>query len=192
MRGCRPLTDEEIIAVLNHLEDPSRKRARALFLIGIRTGLKIGAILNLMIADVSENGRVRDRILVKQPTRLDPRAGYYMPLHPQTKEALQRYLDSRKGVSGYVFKGRFAYTHLSRIQAWELIRDAFREVNITGYQGELGSMTLRKTYARLCFHAFDYDLLKTKYALRHASILSTCRFLSFHERDLDTAIMAIR
>jgi integrase len=191
MRGCRPLLDEEIIAILKHLEDPKRKRARALFLIGIRTGLKIGVILNLTISDVSENGRVCDNIWISRPTIKNRSAGYYMPLHRETIEALQLYLNSCKGSVGYVFKGRYPYTHLKRIQAWRMIRNAFKELNIAGYHGELGSICMRKTYARLIYNALHRDLVKTRYALRHASILSTCRFMSFNEAEVDTAITSL-
>lgn len=192
MRGCRPLSHAEIEAVLNHLENPKKKRERALFLIGIRTGLKITSILSLRIEDISVGGRVCDSIRVRQATTKDRQARFYtLRLHPQIVESLQQYLDSRKGVSGYVFKGRYAYTHLKRIQGWRLIRDVFRELNISGGHGELGSECMRKTYGRLCHAALGQDWIKTKYAMRHADIISTFRYFSFIEEDVDAAILAL-
>jgi integrase len=56
---------------------------------------------------------------------------------------------------------------------------------------EIGSHTLRKTFARLLYAALGHDLVRTSYALRHRSVATTVAYLSFHEEEVDAAIIEI-
>jgi integrase len=60
-----------------------------------------------------------------------------------------------------------------------------------GAPGEIGAHTLRKTFARLIYTALDHDLVRTSYAMRHASVSTTNQYLSFREEEVDAAILRI-
>jgi len=163
MRGCRPLTDSEITQVITYLSDQELKREKALFILGVRSGLRLSSLLSLRIEDVSINGNVRDRIRVRRATTKGKRSGYDMALHPQAAQTLQEYLDSRQKIVGYVFEGRFPKTCMHRSQGWRVIKDIFEQVGLEGGFGELGTHVLRKTFCRLIYSALNHDLVKTAY-----------------------------
>ena len=60
-----------------------------------------------------------------------------------------------------------------------------------GSPGELGAHTLRKTFAPLIYSALDNDFVRTSYAMRHASVLTTVQYLSFWKEEVDAAILRI-
>jgi len=63
---------------------------------------------------------------------------------------------------------------------------------IKGATTEIGSHTLRKTFARLLYAALGHDLVRTSYALRHRSVATTVAYyLSFREEEVDAAIVGI-
>ena len=64
MKGCRPLTDEEIDLVLASFFGKYESRDRALFLLGLKSGFRISEILSLKVKDVCRNGRMVDRVTV--------------------------------------------------------------------------------------------------------------------------------
>ena len=186
MRGCRPLSDHEIDDALDYLSSPLRRRERALFLLGIRTGLRLTSLLSLRVGDVSVCGEVRDRIRVRRCTVKGGRAGFDMPLHREAAQALQDYLDSlvANSPSGYVFPGRRRGTHLHRTQGWRLLKAAFEAVGLSGGYGELGAHSLRKTFAGNIYSALNHDLVRTARAMRHASVSTTVQYLSFREEEV--------
>ena len=65
MKGCRPLTDEEVDRISDGFSGRYAKRDRALFLLGVKTGFRISEMLSLEIRDVSPGiggaGRARER-----------------------------------------------------------------------------------------------------------------------------------
>jgi integrase len=186
MRGCRPLTDSEIDTLLEHFSAPEWKREKAFFLIGIRTGLRLSTILSLRLEDVSLCGRVRDRIRVRRATTKGRRSGFDLVFHKQAAAGLQEYLDTLEENSGegFVFRGRRFGTRLHRTQGWRLIKAAFEKAGISGGYGETGVHTLRKTFARLVYSALNHDLVKTAYAMRHASVSTTVQYLPSMRRRL--------
>lgn len=121
------------------------------------------------------------------------RAGFDMPLHPQAATALHDYLDTLSDASptGYVFPGRRPGTRLSKTAGWRAIKRAFRAAGIVGAPTEIGTHTLRKTFAQLIYEALGHDLVRRSYALRHASVATTIKYLSFREEEVDAAILGI-
>ena len=57
--------------------------------------------------------------------------------------------------------------------------------------GNLGTHSMRKTFANQIYDQFGGDLVKTAQALAHKSVNSTARYLSFREAEIDEAILAI-
>ncbi len=190
MTGCRPLSTTEIAHILAVFEGCSALRDRALFLVALRTGLRVSSLVSLRIGDVWRDEKVLTRIRIRRGTTKGKRAGFDMPLHPEAAQALQVYLGSTgsREPEDYVFTGRVDGP-LHRSQAWRIFKKAFAAAGLTGSRGELGCHALRKTFARTMYEAFNYDLVRTARVLRHSQITTTTRYLSFNEDEIDHAIL---
>lgn len=184
MRGCRPLTELEINRLLDLLSPPRWRRERALVVLGIRTGLRLSSMLSLRVADVALAGRIQPRIRVRRAATKGKRAGYDMPLHPQAVAALQAHFDSLPdpATHAYLFPGRRPGTRLSRSAGWRAIKAAFRAAGIDGAPLETGTHSLRKTFAQRIYTALGHDLVRTCYAMRHASVETTVEYFPSGKR----------
>lgn len=123
MKGCRPLTDEEIKRVLAKLSGRYAARNRALFVLGLKTGFRISEMLSLRIGDVSvTNGepaapplpgfaevagsgkRAVDRITVQRRHMKGNLESRTIVLHPEAKAALEEWIAQLRGF-GYTAAG---------------------------------------------------------------------------------------
>ena len=194
MRGCRPLSEPEVEAVLAHMGGPSGARNRALFLLGVRSGFRISEILSLRLGDVVQAGRVVERVRVSRRHMKGKREGRTVLLHPAARAALATWLeelrtDGYMSTDTYVFQSRRgANQAIGRVQAWRTLKRAFERAGLTG---NLGTHSMRKTFADRIYDGLDGVLVKTAQALAHRSISSTASYLSFRESEIDEAILSI-
>ena len=91
----------------------------------------------------------------------------------------------------FVFPGRRPATRLSKTAGWRAIKKAFAAAGIVGAPTEIGTHSLRKTFVRPIYSALNHDLVRTSYAMRHASVATTTKYLSFREEEVDAAILRI-
>ena len=77
---------------------------------------------------------------------------------------------------------------ISRVQAYRVLRRAYDQNEM---QGQLGTHSMRKTFADRVYDLLDHDLVKTQRAPGHKNINSTVSYLSFREEEIDQAILAI-
>ena len=105
------------------------------------------------------------------------------------REFLDAYPDRSSG--DYLFAGRYRGGRLSKTAGWRALKRAFEAAGIKGAPGEMGSHTLRKTFARVLYAALGHDLVRTSYALRHRSVATIVAYLSFREEEVDRAIVGI-
>lgn len=194
MRGCRPLTESEVEAVLAELSGPRRARDRALFLLGVRSGFRISEILSLRLGDVVQAGRVVERVRVMRRHMKGKREGRTVLLHPAARAALGAWVEELRS-DGYMTTDSFVFQSrrgpnqaIGRTQAWRLLKRAFDRAGLTG---NLGTHSMRKTFADRIYERLDGDLVKTAQALAHRSISSTASYLSFRESEIDDAILSI-
>ena len=66
MRGCRPLTDEEVHIISRSFGGTFAQRNKALFVVGHRTGFSIWELLSLTVADVLQHGKIVDHVTVQR------------------------------------------------------------------------------------------------------------------------------
>jgi integrase len=64
MKGCRPLTDEEVALMQRSFGGFYADRDKALFLLGVKPGFRISELLSLRVGDVTQHGRLVDRVTV--------------------------------------------------------------------------------------------------------------------------------
>jgi integrase len=193
MRGCRPLTDEEIACVLRALDGRQGPRNRALFLLGVRTGFRISELLSLRVRDVWQHGRVVSAVYVARQHMKKRIEGRSVPLHQQARDALSVWLSNREVLEGdeHLFQAGYgaresAGGSITRRQAWAVLKAAYARCAMAGH---LGTHSMRKTFAGRVYQRLGHDLLKTQRALGHRSVSSTAAYLTFADSDVENAIL---
>lgn len=194
MKGCRALTEQEVVQVLGSFSGPNRLRDRCLFLLGVRSGFRISELLSLRVGDLIQAGKVTDRVGVSRQHMKRKQEGRSVILHPQAKSAVLARIDELS-ITGKCSSDIFLFTSqrginkpLSRIGAWCLLKKAYANLGLTG---KLASHSMRKTFADRVYTRLNFDLVKTQRAMGHKSIQSTISYLSFKEEEVEAAILSI-
>ena len=181
MRGRRPLTDEEIESVV--FEGAYASRDKALFVLGIKTGLRVSELLSLRVKDLTDRVQVARR---NTKGKVSSRSVVY---HPDARAAVDAWItEAHLGAEDPVFKSRRGSGPIGRIQAWKILKAAFEAAMISG---PTGTHSLRKTFAKKIYAALDKDLVKTQAALGHRDVNSTAQYLSFETEEVDSAVLSI-
>ena len=171
MKGCRPLTDPEIATVKDAFV---RTRDKALFILGLKTGLRISELLSLKVGDVYQYGRLADVVYVERKHMKKKLEGRAIPLHQDAKAALSVWIKEleeagKADPSSPLFKSRKGERAM----------------------GKLGTHSMRKTFADRIYDRLGRDLIKVQRALGHRCINSTVSYLSFREEEITEAILSI-
>jgi integrase len=194
MKGCRPLEEEEVEAVLAAFDGPYAARDRALFLLGVKSGFRISELLSLRLLDVMRAGRLLDRVSVARKNMKKKVEGRSVLLHAQAREALLVWIEQLRG-NGYMTSDTFVFQSrkgrnaaMSRVQAYRVLQEAYERA---GVAGNTGTHSMRKTFANNVHEKLGRDLLKTQKALGHKNINSTVSYLSFKQEEIDEAILGL-
>jgi integrase len=194
MKGCRPLTDEEVAMVLESLPGKMAARNRALFLLGVKSGFRISEMLSLRLGAVVQFGVVVERVTVERRSMKKRLEGRTVLLHPAARQALAEWIQ-QMARQGYmraetpVFLSRRNPTKpVSRVWAYRFLTKTFRACKLAG---KLGTHSMRKTFADRVYAHLNGDLAKTQLALGHRNINSTVSYLSFRQEEVDQAILSI-
>ena len=194
MKGCRPLDEEEVEAVLAAFDGPYAARDRALFLLGVKSGFRISELLSLRLLDVMRAGRLLDRVGVARKNMKKKVEGRSVLLHAQAKEALQVWIEQLRA-NGYMTSDTFVFQSrkgrnaaMSRVQAYRVLQEAYERA---GVAGNTGTHSMRKTFANNVHEKLGRDLLKTQKALGHKNINSTVSYLSFKQEEIDETILGL-
>lgn len=194
MKGCRPLSEPEVAAVLAALSGPYVLRDRALFLLGVKSGFRISELLSLRLLDVMRAGRLLDRVSVARRNMKKKVEGRTVLLHHEARTALQLWIDELRE-QGYMTSDTFVFqsrkgrnASLSRVQAYRILQAAYLRA---GVEGQTGTHSMRKTFANNVHQRLGRDLLKTQKALGHRNINSTVSYLSFQQEEIDEAILGL-
>lgn len=188
MKGCRPLTDDEVTAVTAALQSD---RDRALWLLGIRSGFRISELLSLKMADVVQHGRITDRVTVQRRHMKGQKEGRSVMLHIEAKGAIERLIAS-EGLwhEAYLFRsGRFHNRPLGYLRAWQILKAAYAIVGITG---KAATHTMRKTFAKRVYQAADENIFKTQKALGHKNLNNTVSYLNVGQDEIDALIIGLK
>ena len=165
-----------------------------MFLLGVRAGFRISEILSLRLGDIVQSGKIVERVRVARAHMKGKREGRTVLLHPAARDALATWVEQLRS-DGYMTADVFLFQSrrganraISRVQAWRVLNRAFQDVGLTG---NLGTHSMRKTFADRIYERLDGNLVKTAHALAHQSITSTASYLSFRESEIDEAILAM-
>lgn len=185
MLGCRPLTDEEIIQIINSL---TSSRDKCLFLLGVKTGFRVSELLSIEMKHLLEpDGSLKDSIKVDRKHMKGKVASRNIPLSNSLIEVLTAYIEDLPKKQRYLFESKKG-NKLSRVQAWRVIKQAADKNKI---KGKIATHSMRKSFCERVYNKFDKDLVKTQKAMGHKSISSTVSYISFTQSEIDDVIKSI-
>jgi integrase len=190
MKGCRPLSESEVIIVSQSFSGRFAARDRALFILGLKSGLRISELLSLQVKDVCRYGHMLERITVARRRMKGKHEGRTVLFHPDAQSAVAAWLRvAPLGPDAYLFQSRQGENKpMTRMQAWTVLKQAYDANQLTG---KVACHSMRKTYACKIYEKVGHDLVKTQKLMGHKNVNSTVQYLSFAESELDEAVLAI-
>ena len=170
MEFVQPIRDLKKIETIKKLLKQQSLRDYCLFVLGINSGLRISDLLKLIISDVIENKKLKDRIRLREK-----KTGKFkeFPLSDNAKSALKEYLKTRDyNENEPLFISRKNKGFLMRQQAYKIINNVAQSV---GIKEKIGTHTLRKTFG---YHAYNngYDIALIQKLFNHSSPSTTLRY----------------
>ena len=193
MKGSRPLSDAEVRQVVQSFQGSNALRDRALFVLGVKTGLRISELLSITVGDVLQHGRIADRITIRRRHMKRKVEGRTVLLDPEVKAEFAAWiarLQETAPVSSLtpVFLSRKGSDRaIGRKHAWQILTTNYAGSNLPG---TLGTHAMRKTFANRAHQLLGRDLVKSQRAVGHRNVNSTVAYLSFRE-EIDKAILAL-
>ena len=185
MEFVQPIRDLKKIDTIKKLLKQQNLRDYCLFVLGINSGLRISDLLKLRISDVSEKGKIKDRIRLREKKTNKFKD---FPLSNSTKSALKEYLKTREyNENEPLFISRKNKGFLMRQQAYKLINDVAKAV---GIKEKIGTHTLRKTFG---YHAYNngYDITLIQKLFNHSSPSVTLRYIGITQDEMDDVYLSL-
>ncbi len=185
MATTQPIKDlKDIKAMKDYfLNVQGNLRNYALFCTGINTALRIGDLLSLKWGDVYdfEKNRYLKHVTIKEQKTGKENSVALNKNILDTLELYRKSLSEDADADQYIFAGRKKGTHLSRSQAYRIIKQASKAVDI----GEnIACHSMRKTFG---YHAWLSGLepatLMTLF--NHSSFQITKRYLGIDQYEKD-------
>jgi len=193
LKGTRPLTKDEIIAVSKQFDGMFAVRNRSLFMLGVSVGGRISELLALTIGDVWQNRQPVSDLLFRRDIVKGGEVSRTVPVNADGRKSVseliawhrQRYgkLNPRRPL----FPSRKFGGALGRTQAHRILVTAF---NHAGLNGKLATHSLRKTFAQRIYDATG-DIFLVKELLGHKSVETTKQYLGVSYSKMQAAAKAI-
>jgi integrase len=184
-----PIRDLKKITAMAKLlrAGPSGQRDELLFILGINTGLRVGDLLRLILADVTDaQGRLKDFVELKEQKTAKRRR---IPLNQTCKTLLKNYLETRTdsqnpgGLQAPLFRSKKGLRPISRQRAHQLLSEAGKILGLPN----IGTHTLRKTFGYQIFQRTGGNLALVQKLLNHADTGVTLRYIGIDREQMDNA-----
>ena len=185
MEFVQPIRNLKQIETIKKLLKQQNLRDYCLFVLGINSGLRISDLLKLQVIDVTENGKIKDRIRLREKKTNKFKD---FPLSEKTKQAIKEYLKTRNYKENEpLFVSRKNRGFLLRQQAYKIINDVAKSV---GIKEKIGTHTLRKTFG---YHAYNngYDIAIIQKLFNHSSPAVTLRYIGITQEELDDVYLGL-
>lgn len=148
------------------------QRDYILFLIGINTGLRVGDLLSLKIADI----RGKKKVTVREGKTKKPRTIYLTNIY----EEVAAYIEMLPNTV-WLFPSRKGNQAISRVQAYRQLNKAADMADI--HEG-IGTHTMRKTFGYWHYKQFK-DVAELQMILNHAHPKVTLRYIGILEEEVE-------
>jgi site-specific recombinase XerD len=185
MKGCRALTNEEIVKIEQTLIGT---RNKCLFILGVTTGLRISELISLKVKSVFEHGQVASRVSVTRANVKGKIEGRSIALTERAKLIINDLIKEESlAPDMYLFTSRKG-GNISRKQAWRILNESF---NLLKLQGKVSTHSMRKSLAKRIWEASGKDIRKTQFALGHRNVNSTISYIGVNSEEIDTLVLGI-
>lgn len=185
MEFVQPIRDIKQIETIKKLLKQQSMRDYCLFVLGINSGLRISDLLKLKISDVSEKGKVKGRIRLREKKTNKFKD---FPISDNAKKAIKEYLQTRTiNENEPLFISRKNKGFLMRQRAYWILNEAARSI---GIKEKIGTHTLRKTFG---YHAYKngYDIEIIQKLFNHSSPSITLRYIGITQDNLDDVYLSL-
>ena len=192
MKGTRPLSTDEIIAVSQHFDGTYEVRNRSLFLLGVSVGGRISELLALKIEDVYQNEQAVSDLLFQKNVVKGKETARMIPINQDGRQAISDLIDWHTEQFGNLDPKRPCFISrqggsISRSQAHRILERAFQKA---GLNGKLATHSLRKTFAQRCFDVSG-NIYKVSELLGHKNVETTKRYIGISYTELQATVRAI-
>jgi len=192
--GCRPLSDDEIVRLLEACQGRYRTRDVALILMGLHTGFRISELLSLRVNQIWDGKEIARIVHVAKGYMKGKMKARSMPLHERVRDALHALLQSSRMWHPLfqewpLFHSQGCAKQLSARQAFDIIVGAATKSGLDIER--VGTHSLRKTFARRMWvsPSVNRDPAKIARLLGHSNWGNALRYLEFAD-ELDAAVLA--
>ena len=161
-------------------------RNHMLIIVGLNTALRISDILNLKWYDIYDFQRKKVRQYLELREQKTGKLAYIY-INNNIADVARNFLEvegdkiSPNGDT-YIFRGNNKKNHLSRIQAWRIVKKAGEEV---GIEGVISPHSLRKTFGYLAYKRGALPSLLVN-VFNHSSFNITKRYLGIDQDEKDS------
>jgi site-specific recombinase XerD len=155
MKGTRPLSTDEIIAVSKEFDGTYEIRNRSLFMLGVSVGGRISELLALKVSDVWQNGQPVSDLLFQKNVVKGKETARMIPINQDGRQAISELIDWHTEQYGDLDPKRLLFQSrqggsISRSQAHLILEEAF---NKAGLNGKLATHSMRKSFAQRLWKA---------------------------------------
>ena len=193
MIACRPLTENEIQLMINHFNTVQKYknchvRNKAMFLLGISTGLRINELRSLKIKDVYVKGKVLPDIYLEARETKTQQARS-VPLNINAHSAIQTEIIWQKQTYESISPDDPLFPSkkgccITRGGVYAAFNKAFRAC---GIQGNVSASSMRKTFATRLYEATKC-LYTVKEILGHVDIEKTKCYIGIPYEQLHKSV----
>ena len=192
MKGARPLTETEIQKVSQTFNGKYEVRDGCMFILGIKTGMRISELLSLNVGDVFEKGRPVDILNLRKQQVKGKKEARSIPLNTAAKDAIQElvsWLSWNGGITEDMplFPSQKGGKRMTRIQGHRILKRAYEKAGLTG---KVTTHSLRKSFGTRVYTATK-DIMVTKELLGHANVNTTQKYIGVGMDTLRAAVDAI-
>ena len=174
-------SENQIKQIKGNLYRQKNPRDYLIFVFGINSGLRIGDILSLKLADVKDRkGNLRDYLTIKEQKTGKTRKVFF---NKEIKEALNYYI-KKTGIFNldqYLFTNEKSKENkpITRVRAYQLINKWCKDV---GLDCKVGGHTLRKTFGyHMRMQGISIERISN--LLNHRNIKVTFRYIGINDDE---------
>ena len=190
MKGSRPLSQAEIESVVRSFTGEYERRNRALFLLGIYTGMRISELLALTVGDIWEYSMPVEMLYLNKGMVKGKKEARMIPLSSKAQIVIKNliawkeYHGESLSPEAPLFASRNSGKRLSRFQAHLILRDAFGACRLSG---KVTTHSMRKTFGTRLYAATK-NMMLVKELLGHKSISTTQKYIGVGIEEMIQAV----
>ena len=190
MSTSQPIRDTQDLTALRefYLKDEPNMRNYVLICLGVNSALRISDLLELKWKDVYN---FKDENFKKHLITYEKKTGKetWIAINENARNGLQEYMKFLKKISGedYIFKGKNNGGHLSRSQAFLIIKHAAGELNL---ENGISCHSMRKTFGYYAWKCGTPPAVLMD-IYNHSSYEITKRYLGIKQDDKDSVFLNV-